>query len=295
MHRKIVILLHEDDPYPRYQSRYLIWQMCALWKQQNIEVEVVKGIDRSVDADLLFAHLNLSRVPERYAAFFSRYPRVVNGGVRDISKRFISKNLVRPGDGYTGPVIVKTNRNYGGLPELLLGQNSAGHRFASLWPPLGKIVAWGFRRFPYRWRSPLDHYRIFPEVSSVPAAVFGNDALVVEKFLPEREGELYCLRVYTFLGDRHRNSVFKSQNAIIKGSSVVSREEVPVPEEIVAVRRRLKFDYGKFDYVINEDRVVPLDTNSTPGSPPSFAEGASVPAAVELAPGIRSLWQPEKT
>jgi hypothetical protein len=35
----------------------------------------------------------------------------------DISKLAISANLVGRGDAYAGPVIVKTNCNYGGVPE----------------------------------------------------------------------------------------------------------------------------------------------------------------------------------
>ena len=292
MRKKIVILLHEDDPYPRYRSEWwhLIWQLCALWQEQNIEVEVVKGVDRHVDADLLFSHLDLSQVDDRYEEFRSRYPFVVNGGVRDITKRFISTNLVQPGDGYTGPVIVKTNRNYGGLPETLLKQErAAGRRLASLWSGLNKIIDRNSRRFLRLARTlDVDQYPVFPTVASIPPGVFKNEALVVERFLPERDGELYCLRVYVFLGDRHVNTLSKSREPIIKLSSVISREKVPVPEEIVAARRRLKFDYGKFDYVINEGRVVLLDTNSTPGSPPSSADGAS-PTAAKLADGIRLL------
>jgi hypothetical protein len=263
-----------------------------LWQEQNIEVEVIKGVDRHVDADLLFSHLDLSQVDDRYEEFRSRYPFVVNGGVRDITKRFISTNLVQPGDGYTGPVIVKTNRNDGGLPEALLKQErAAGRRLASLWSDLNKIIDRNSRRFLRLARTlDVNQYPVFPTVASIPPGVFKNEALVVERFLPERDGELYCLRVYVFLGDRHVNTLSKSREPIIKLRSVISREEVPVPEEIVAARRRLKFDYGKFDYVINEGQVVLLDTNSTPGSPPSSADGTS-PTAAKLADGIRFLWQ----
>lgn len=35
--------------------------------------------------------------------------------------------------------------------------------------------------------------------------MFRNRALVIEKFLPEREGETYFMRHYLFLGDRIRS------------------------------------------------------------------------------------------
>ena len=46
------------------------------------------------------------------------YPTVVNRRVTDISKRRISTNLVGPHDTYSGPVILKTDRNFGGLPQM---------------------------------------------------------------------------------------------------------------------------------------------------------------------------------
>src|SRR5213079_1238108 len=36
--------------------------------------------------------------------------------------------------------------------------------------------------------------------------------------------------------------------------------------EIVEARKRLNFDYGKFDYVLHEGRPVLLDTNKTTGA-----------------------------
>jgi hypothetical protein len=291
--KKIAILLHENDPYRRHGSgSSLIWHLCAVWQQQEIEVEVVKGVGRHVDADLLFSHLTLSQVPDDYAEFRSRYPIVVNGGVHDITKRYISTNLVQPGDGYTGPVIIKTNRNHGGLNEYQLGQQAlAGRRFPFL-RSLNKIIDRSSRRFLRLARTlDVNHYPIYSTVARVPPSVFKNEALVVERFLPERDGELYCLRVYVFLGDRHINFRVKSSEPIVKRNLIVSREEIPVPEEIVAARRRLNFDYGKFDYVINEGRVVLLDTNSTPGIPPPPVDGTSTPIATRLADGIWSLRQ----
>jgi hypothetical protein len=40
--------------------------------------------------------------------------------------------------------------------------------------------------------------------------------------------------------------------------------DVPVSEEILEVRRRLGFDYGKIDYVVHEGQVVLIDVNTTP-------------------------------
>lgn len=288
--KKITILLHEDDPYPRLQY-HMIWSLCDVWKDQGLEVEVVKGIERQVDTDLLISHLAMSEVPASYEAYRQQHPCVVNGAVSNITKRSYSRDLVGPGDGYKGPVIIKTNRNYGGQPEFLLRQeNLTGRR-------LGRLRSRWHRFVDYRAQKSLrtartlcvSQYPIIPSAGDVPSEVFENDALVVERFLPEMDGDLYCLRLYVFMGDRHLNVKAKSTAPIVKGQTIVAREAVSVPEEIVEMRRRLGFDYGKFDYVIHEDRVVLLDANSTPGRPPRFIEGSPTSKPGVLAEGIHTF------
>jgi len=291
--RKIAVLLHEDDPYPRFRGS-VIWLLCDVWRERNIEVEVVKGVDRNVDADILFSHLNLSQVPQRYEEFRQRHRLVVNGGVRDITKQAISENLILRRDGYVGPVIVKTNRNYGGLPDFALKQRAIERRpLGSLLAALNGTINRRSRRFLRLTRTlDVDRYLVFPTTASVPRGVFKNRNLVVEKFLPERDGDLYCLRAYVFLGDRYVNTLNKSREPIVKSHSLVSREEVPVPDEIVEVRRRLSFDYGKLDYVISDGRVVLLDANTTPGGPPTLGGATAAAMARRVAEGIWSLWKP---
>ena len=75
-----------------------------------------------------------------YGAVLDAHPRVVNRQVRDSSKRRVSRNLVRPGDGWEGPVIVKTDRNHGGLPEADTASALRG-LFARAVPRLRRILA----------------------------------------------------------------------------------------------------------------------------------------------------------
>lgn len=114
--RKITILLHERDAYPDAKG-YFIWALCDLWRREGVEIEVLKGPGKVVVADLLIPHIDLTVLPEAYVDVFNSYPRVVNRHVRDISKRLISRNLVTRTDSYDGPVIVKTNLNYGEFPR----------------------------------------------------------------------------------------------------------------------------------------------------------------------------------
>jgi hypothetical protein len=93
-----------------------------------------------------------------------------------------------------------------------------------------------------------------------------NPQLVVERFIPEREGSLYCLRKWVFLGDADILIIDRSNHPIVKaGDSGQELIQGRVPEELVAERRRLGIDYGKFDYVMHEGQAVLLDANSTPG------------------------------
>jgi len=57
------------------------------------------------------------------------------------------------------------------------------------------------------------------------------------------------------------------------------------PSEIEALRERMGFDYGKFDYVIHEGRVILLDANKTP----TFQGDANAPHLRELALGIEDF------
>ena len=206
-------------------------------------------------------HVDLTKTPADYARAAARYPKVINGGVVDISKREISDQLVRRGDGYGGPVIVKTDRNSGGSRERQLDQR-AGRRAALR----RHIDAWR-DRLPWGWRAHLDtgDYRTFDSVAQVPRAVWFNRSLVVERFLPERQNGHFCLRTWVFLGDRETNAISYATEPVIKSHNVVRREPVPdVPDELRAMRRKLGFDYGKFDYGLVDGRVVLYDANRTP-------------------------------
>ena len=91
--------------------------MADAWRAMGHDVAFVRGIARDVEADLVVPHVDLTVLPDDYVRWLARHPRVVNRAVVDISKRRISRLAVGPDDEVDGPVIVKSNRNYGGLPE----------------------------------------------------------------------------------------------------------------------------------------------------------------------------------
>ena len=207
-------------------------------------------------ADLIIVHVDLSVVPDEYFEFAMQYPIVLNGEVKDIRKSTFSKNLVGIDDPYEGKVIVKSDLNYAGRPERHLNK-SCFSRFRT-----GAVLKLFSSPFPFR--SKFD-YKIYDHLSLVPRAYFKNPNVVVEKFLPEKEGTLYFSRTFYFLGNRMSCVRISSKNPIVESQNHISLEIVEPHPKIIEYRKALKFDYGNFDYQIHHGEVVLVDTNKTTG------------------------------
>jgi len=109
-------------------------------------------------------------------------------------------------------------------------------------------------------------YRIVEHLSRVPSEVFSRPDLVVEKFLPERDGEFYCTRAYLFLGDGENCQMTVSRNPVVSVGNCERLVECEIHPRVIEWRRQLGFDYGKFDYVIHDGEAILLDANKTTGS-----------------------------
>lgn len=110
-------------------------------------------------------------------------------------------------------------------------------------------------------------YRIFDHLDQLPPDCFDDPALVVERFIPEPDPAGYALRFWVFCEDQERCNRYVSANPLLKSSSVTSWQPVEVPEELRRLRRKLGFDYGKFDFVLHDGKPVLLDANKTIGRP----------------------------
>jgi len=273
----IAIIVHKHFPFDNI--RYLLREIAEIWQNDRLRVSVLNGPDNYVDADLAILHVNMTVAPEDYLEFIRRYPVTINSSIRDISKRRISSNLVRRGDGYRGQIVVKTNNNCRGACD---SENAAKG-------PLLKKYTNSLRcRLPWSWRAKLSEYPIFESADQVPRAVWHNPDLVVEKFLPERSNGFYCLRTWVFLGDKETNSIAYSNEPIVKSYNIVRFEKgVEIPDELRKMRRDMAFDYGKFDYAIVDGRVILYDANWTP-SLGSLSREQLLPNILLLAEGIRA-------
>lgn len=279
---RVAVYVGRCDQLPRHS---LLSFLCDRWRDAGVEIAVLDDPERWVEADVAIMHVDATRRPAAYDAVLERYPRVINGRVRDISKRRISAQLLTRESSYHHAVIVKTDGNCFDRPDFrrLRLDNIVRH--------LGSRVV--DRLLPVRRdirRS--GSYPIYPSPRHVPRRVWWDRRLVVEPFLPERQDDLYCLRTWVFFGAREKVSVSLSASPVVKRVNTIRSEFVSdVPEPIREARRQLGFDYGKFDFVIHEGRPILLDANSTP-----TCSGQSSPRldaiADELAAGLAAAPRP---
>lgn len=262
---RIAVLMHARDDESVLDS-YLVSPMAGYWREAGHEVVFLFGTDRYVPADVVFVHVDLSVVPDEYLAFARRYPVAVNGRVKDIRKSNYSRNLVGPDDPWEGPVIVKSDRNYGGAPERERGDFP--RRLAR--KALGALHRLGPGLLPPVVRSPRD-YRVYDHLRDVPRLCFHDPSLIVERFTPEIQDGLYCVRIMGFLGTHVTCTLLKGRHPVVNGASteVVEQDVEPHPE-IEAIRHEMGFDYGKFDYVEVEGTPILLDANKTMGCDPGL-------------------------
>ncbi|MEZ5833655.1 MAG: hypothetical protein R3D05_20990 [Dongiaceae bacterium] len=276
------------------QRSYWIQAISECWIERGIRVSTVFDPKTRIDADLAILHVDLTVVPQDYLACVRRCSVTVNSEVTDISKRAISSNLLRRQDRHDGPVIVKTDRNCSGDPEAFLARSGwksreRGDIIRSAIDHFKEKRIRARRRRRYGSKRAFLDYPIFASMAEVPDAVWSDDNLVVERFLPERRNGRYCVRTWLFFGDQERHAMFYSDDPVIKSHNIVDYERLSeVPDELRQIRRNLKFDFGKFDYTLVDGKPVLFDANRTP-TIGNFPKERYLPLAQCLAGGISAF------
>lgn len=269
---KILIVM---DPGDRFLARYALIRAIGLqWKKSGHRVSSHAGTQRLPDADLAFLHVDLSVVPPPYPAAMEKFPASVNRGVTDRRKRAYSTLLVGRHDGYGGPVIVKTDLNSGGLPERIRQEQALGRLQGPERPRASEL---------------RQEYPVYDSIRDVPVQVWADPALVVEKFLSHVRDGKYCTQHYYFLGDAEFCVGVYSHSRVIKTATALGVEQVPVPGNLRALRRRMGFGYGKFDYVLQGSEGVLFDANPTPADTLLTRFGLLAEASQRLATGLDGL------
>ena len=283
---------------------YAIDHYVSYWRSIGYEVIDHVGPHHVPDADVLVFHVDYTILPLEYRSLCERFPVVINGDLLDISRRQYSQLILTRTDVYAGPVIVKTNTNYGGWPEHVLDKTGSWkQRLAQWWtveplPPclrfddesnlswrrkmrlknlvkrttiavLQSVTAMISTKKARHWRTlrslhPL-RYPIFENMESVPPDVWDNDHLVVERFLPDYEDGLFYINYFVFFGGKEFSGRMGAVEPIVKFSNSVTDQTVPVPDVIRECRTKMKADFGRIDYVHDGNDYFVIDVNKTEG------------------------------
>lgn len=254
------------EPRPGQGHTFFLSDIAGVWRDRGFGVRVLRGLPGPgfQRSGVCVLHVDLTRVPPEHAAFAAGYALAVNGRFLDNSKRVVSRQLVERADAYDGPVIVKTDLNYGGSPE------SVRRRAEASW--LDRRVAGAREHGPWVWRSsiPPEAYRVFDRKRDVPRAVWLNRHLVVERAAFERFDGLYWIRSWMFLGDRGFVRFQGAKERVIKARRVVERRDFAegepgvLPDAVRVRRAELGMDFGKIDYIVSGSTVLVIDANRTP-------------------------------
>jgi len=103
-------------PKATFCEAYIINALSKVWRDQGHEVSI-GAVDR-LSADINLLHVDQTWIKEDQLPKIPDNRMFLNGGVRDISKRSFSELILKRDSNYDCPVIVKTDANSGGEPEL---------------------------------------------------------------------------------------------------------------------------------------------------------------------------------
>lgn len=254
---RLVIVSHEFDVFAfrrrgagePIRSPYLLFDLLPYLETFDHSWRVTKGA-QPVSGDIAILHVDSTIVGEEYLALRESYARTINFGTGDITKRKVSRNILGPADDWAGPVIVKANFNRNALMEELHNQRAR---------ELGRAP-------PNPGLTPIGPHLLVDRLEDVEDEVWTDPALVVEKFMPERDGDGgFVVRTWVFMGNRERCTRLVYSDWLGKAPDTLHYGPAPVPDALRAERERLNFDFGKFDFVIYEGAPVLLDANRTPG------------------------------
>ena len=243
------------SPKERLQNKHLIKVLAGIWREQGHSVSFGNHPPPATDA--VIAHTDYSMIDEHFFRQVDAGLPVINSAARNILKSNVSQLLVNEGSKWDGPVIIKTDANCHAAEEY------AYHGLDIL--RLLKIFAGRFVSWQWTGELPFRTYPILERTDQVPGWVWQDHRLVVEKFMPERDGELYVLRLWMFFGEQEYCMRVCSELPVVKSRKLVSVELVEeVPDAVRSVRRKLGLDFGKIDFVMHGNDAFVFDVNKTP-------------------------------
>ncbi|MEO1197057.1 MAG: hypothetical protein AAFX45_12900 [Pseudomonadota bacterium] len=262
----------------RHEPKSVAKAMEPLWQAAGHHVDI--GQNYAADADVAFMHHDVSVIDQSALPKAPADARVVNGRALDIRKRGYSQLKLSPHSDWDGPVLIKTDLNSFGGPERVARQS----RVADImeWPR-DQLARWNWK-LARRLVPPT--YPLLDHVRDVPDWVWHRPDLLVERFMPERDGPHYCLRGWMFLGTRGYSWRLISHDPMVKTGTMVGHEFFDdIPPELERARAACNIDFGKIDYVVHDNLAIVLDINKTP----FFHGDPNSPRLRDLAGGIEDF------
>lgn len=235
---------------------YLVARLACLWQEEGHRVTV--GPSDLLEADIGMINIDRTWVPAGCIPANPEGRPILNASILDISKKRISGNILTFDSSYKGKVIIKTDANSFAWPERSSGTNGMAK---SLYRMSRHFLPWNLTRQLWFYQD----YPILNDLNGVPEWVWKREDLIVERFVPEMEGEEYALRLWVFFGDQEYGVRMFSPDPVVKVSGITRFENIDgVPESLRKIRQELEMDFGKFDYVVVDGKAILLDVNKTP-------------------------------
>jgi hypothetical protein len=244
---------------------YILNRMLGGLQGVGLPWRILEHGDVKDPAAVAFVHVDLTELPAELLSVNSRYVSCINGKAATIDRRAYSRLRLMPDDSYDGPVIVKTVANSRGFPELRYAARR--NLFSRLGHGARKLAVPGYKE------RHCPEYRVYGCVADVPAGVWGDERLLVERFAPGSLATPITRYKYNFFLDVEE-STRATFSSLIYDDTTVEKFEVieEIPDEARRVRRALKLDFGAIEYFPVGGDCFVVDANKTVTQPDAWIE-----------------------
>ncbi len=246
----------EDAAFFMRRRGYIFRRALDALSEAGLRYRLLERVPDAAGSRLAAVHVDLTDVPAALLPPEGRHTACINGGVRSIDRRRYSMARLTRAATYAGPVVVKTVLNHRGTPELRQRRRTDAR------------LRWAYRLERLRGRRPTQkfcpRYSVYASLAEVPAPVWDDPRLIVERFVPGRLAVPVVKYRYDFFLDVSLHTRAEYASLLCSSSSAGSMSLVDaVPDAVLAVRRALRLDLGSIDYFMTPEGAVVVDANKT--------------------------------
>ncbi len=246
----------ESAKHFKASNFYTLSHILPRLAEAGLSYRILETFNPGIPAKCAFVHVDLTDLPDEFRGITEVYPCAINGAATTINRTLYSKAILRQGDDFQGPVISKAILNHAGLPEFRYSRNSS--YTARLRHHLNKLLNRNYKK------TVCPSYETYRSIHDVPASIWLDSRLIVEKFLPGNlDLPITKYRCEFFMDcSLVTRSVFNS--LLCSPEKVISVDVVDsIPSEVKRVRKLLKLDFGAIDYFMVDGQAFVIDANKT--------------------------------